>query len=256
MVRPESAKLSFVGSIPTRTSIFLFCAHLAWALDPAAVLQKAIEAKQALRPQIKDYLGREDIRYFRTEDGKARRQTGWNTYDVFVVNKDRVFRLVARDGKPLKERERTARAKTNEQDRVSFRVEDLLHHHTLQITGEANLLGRKCWILEGTLEPGAPDNVARSAGMLSSDGKIWIDQQTHWILKEEARLRRRWNGFPEGSLVTHEMLFHDQLPLTARIHLGRPMLQGKKQVLLETDQQYSDYRRFGADSAVTFNPVQ
>ncbi len=258
MVRPESAKLSFVGSIPTRTSILLLCAHLVWGADPAELLEKALTAKQALVPRIRDYLGQEDIRYYRTPANGRRKQTGWATYDVFVVDKARVYRLIANNGKPVKPSKTNAKPRQGEADRIAFQVEDLRQNHTLAIRGEATILGRRCWLLEGTLDPGAPDVAGRSRGMASSDATLWIDQETHWILKEEARLRRRWLSFPEGSVVTHEVVFHDGLPLNGRIHLQRTTAADDedRRVLLETEQTYSRYRRFGADSAIEFNPVQ
>ncbi len=257
MVRPESAKLSFVGSIPTRTSIFLLCAQLVWGADPAQLLDQALAAKQALIPRIKDYLGQEDIRYYRTTGSGRRKQTAWTTYDVFVVDKERVFRMVARDGRPVKPGKTNSRPRQGENDRIAFQVEDLRRNHALSLRGEAMFLGRRCWVLEGILDPAAPDVVGRSTGMASSDGTLWIDQETHWILKEEARLRRRWLGFPEGSVVTHEVLFHDGLPLTGRIHLQRLALHDDdRRILLETEQTYSRYRRFGAETVIEFNPVQ
>lgn len=250
VVRPESAKLSFVGSIPTRTSILLLCAHLLCAQDPRALLDQALQTKKDLYPRIKDYLGREDIRYYRTDLPGKRKQTDWNTFDVFVVDGKRVFRLIARNGKPIKP---TDRPTAN--NRIAFRVEDLLQNHSLTLRGEATLLGRKCWVLEALLNPASPDNVSREAGMSAADATLWIDQQNHFLLKEESRLRRRWNGFPEGSVVTHEALLHHDLPLTGRIHLQRKIPRGKSQILLETEQIYSDYRRFGAQSAIEFNPA-
>lgn len=249
VVRPESAKLSFVGSIPTRTSILLLCAHLLCAQDPRALLDQALQTKKELYFRVKDYLGREDIRYYRTELPGSRKQTDWNTFDVFVVDGRRVFRLIARNGKPIKP---TDRLPTN--NRIAFRVEDIPQNHSLTLKGEATLLGRKCWVLEATLDPASPDNVSREAGMSASDATLWIDQQTHFLLKEESRLRRRWNGFPEGAVVTHEALLHHDLPLSGRIHLQRQIPRGKNQTLLETEQIYSNYRRFGAQSAIEFNP--
>lgn len=256
MVRPESAKLSFVGSIPTRTSILLLAVQVAWGVDPAQVLDKALQAQEELVPRIKDYLGREDIRYFQTEAGQGRRMTDWLTYDAFVVGNSRVFRLVARKGKPLKPRNGKNRPRQGEEDRISFKPSDLRKNHALRIKGEDTVLGRRCWILEGLLEPGAPDNVGRSSGIASSDATLWIDQETFWILKQEALLRRRWLGFPEGSVVSYDALWHDDLPLTGRIHLQRTFATNDRQVLLETEQTYSNYRRFGAESAIDFNPVQ
>jgi len=255
VVRPESAKLSFVGSIPTRTSILILCAQLAWGIDPAELLEKALQAKEELEPRIKDYLGREDIRYYQTHQ-RERQMTDWITYDVFVIGKERVFRMVARKGKPVKPRKGKAKPRQGEHDRISFKVEDLKLNHTLSIQGEGTILGRRCWILQGLLDPGAPDNVSRSSGMASSDGRLWIDQESHWILKEEALLRRHWLGFPEGSVVTYEALWHDGLPLTGRVHLQRTIALGDHQFLLETEQTYSNYRRFGAETAIQFNPVQ
>ena len=49
MVRPESAKLSFVGSIPTRTSILLLIAGALWGLEPAAIFDAALQAEQSLK---------------------------------------------------------------------------------------------------------------------------------------------------------------------------------------------------------------
>lgn len=256
MVRPESAKLSFVGSIPTRTSILLLCAQLAWATDPAELLEKALLAKQELAPKIKDYLGREDIRYYQSHEPGPREMTDWLTFDVFVIGKERVFRLVAKKGKPVKTRRGKARPQQGEHDRISFNIEELRRNHTLSIKGEATVLGRLCWVLEGRLDPGAPDNVSRSGGMASSDGTLWIDQESHWILKEEAVLRRRWQGFPEGSIVTHDAFWHEDLPLTGRIHLLRTISLGNHRFQLETEQTYSNYRRFGAETAIEFSPVQ
>lgn len=256
MVRPESAKLSFVGSIPTRTSILFLLAQFAWAIDPAQVLSKALEAHEELVPRIKDYLGREDIRYYQTQNARERRMVDWRTYDAFIVGKNRVFRLVARNGKPVKPGKGKAKPKPGEEDRISFKPGDFERNHSLRILGEDTVLGRRCWILEALLEPGAPDNVSRNGGASSSDATLWIDQETFWILKQQILLRRRWQGFPEGSVVSYDSLWHDQLPLTGRIHLQRTFSFGNRHLLAETEQIYSNYRRFGAESAIEFNPEQ
>ncbi len=255
MVRPESAKLSFVGSIPTRTSILLLIAGALWGLDPPAILQAALQAEQALQPQRQPYLGQEDIRYYQILSSGRRKQTGWETYDVFEGARGPSYRLVARNGKPVKATPSPRRA---ERGRLSFPVADLRFNHSLRLASDATVLGRRCWVLEATLDPAAPDIVDRSRGMTASDATLWIDQETFWILRLEARLRRFWANFAEGSLVTtREALFHDGLPLTGliRLRLLSPADRNGRRIVRETEQSYSRYRRFGAESTIEFNPV-
>ncbi len=255
MVRPESAKLSFVGSIPTRTSILLLIAGALWGLEPAAIFDAALQAEQSLRPRLQPYLGQEDIRYYQIMPSGRRKQTGWETYDVFEGTRGPSYRRVARNGKPVKAAPAPRRG---ERGRLSFPVADLRHNHTLSLRGEATLLGRRCWVLEATLDPSAPDIIDRSRGMTASDATLWIDQETFWILKVEARLRRFWANHAEGSLVAREALFHDGLPLTGliRLRLLSPTGRDGRRIARETEQTYSRYRRFGAESTIEFNPVQ
>jgi hypothetical protein len=255
VVRPESAKLSFVGSIPTRTSILFLLAGALWGLEPEAMLEAALNRQRELRPRLLPYLGQEDIRYFQVMASGRRKQTGWETYDVFAGARGPAYRLVARNGKPVKP---GGPARRGERGRMAFPVEDLRHNHTLSLRGEATLLGRRCWVLEAMLDPSAPDIVDRARGMTASDATLWIDQETFWILKLEARLRRFWANFAEGSLVTREALFHDGLPLTSliRLRLLSPADRDGRRIVRETEQSYSRYRRFGAESTIEFSPVQ
>jgi hypothetical protein len=255
VVRPESAKLSFVGSIPTRTSILFLFAGALWGMEPEAILEAALNVQRELRPKLQPYLGQEDIRYFQVMASGRRKQTGWETYDVFAGARGPAYRLVARNGKPVKS---GGPARRGERGRMAFPVEDLRHNHTLSLRGEATLLGRRCWVLEAMLDPSAPDIVDRARGMTASDATLWIDQETFWILQQEARLRRFWANFAEGSLVTREALFHDGLPLTGliRLRLLSPADRNGRRIVRETEQSYSRYRRFGAESTIEFSPVQ
>jgi hypothetical protein len=107
--------------------------------------------------------------------------------------------------------------------------------------------GRKYWILDTRLSPGAPLPTGRADMMLTGDATVWIDRETRLILKQELRVTRPGGGWVEGTQVSYESFWNGEVMLVQRIQiLYAGLARG------ETSQDYSGYRKFASSSEIRF----
>jgi len=229
-------------------------AAAATAQDPSQVVARSVEAERANRQRMAMYLFREDVRQKQFDrDGKFLSQRTL-TYDVLILEGRPYHRRVALDGVPLspeeearelelmdkvatqRRRNPAARAESERKRRV-VPYDQLDRLHTLRLVREE----RACWVIGGSPKRGARARTADEERLRNSKVTVWIDKATLH------RVRMEVSG-EHGEHTLFEFGQRDgDIWLIARI-VARQR-QGK--AILETEQVYSNYRRFTSESSVT-----
>lgn len=233
------------------------------APEPADLLRTAFAASKENSRRSANWLAKEDIKRFQLR--RKRKLISWVTYEASRVEGENYYRLIARNGKPLsKEAERQEQAKLEREaayrratppaarnrrsdSRFSMAIPHILEHHDLQYSGEDTVNGRKIWIVDTKLRDGAPPPRKRDEMALAGDTTLWIDQETNLVTMQELRVKRGWEQWAPGSFVRYELFWNGEVMLVRRILVHLPAAG------TDSEQAYSDYRRFGAESNLTFD---
>ena len=231
-------------------------------VSPADLLRQALAASKENARKSANWLGREDIKRYQLR--RKRRLISWVTYEASKVEGENYYRLIARDGKPLSKAEHAReQAKLDREaayrrttplhqrtrtadNRFSMSIAQILEHHDLQYSGEDTVNGRKIWIVDTRVRDAAPMPAKRDDMALAGNTTLWIDQQTKLVVMQELRVTRNWDQWRPGSLVRYELFWNGEVMLVSRILIHLPFAG------LENVQTYSEYRKFGAESNVTF----
>ncbi len=247
------------------------CARLpgeSGAPDATSLMQESVRAEDVNQLAAASWLGREDIRHFAIA-GRKRKLTGWETYEASILEGRPYYRKIAIAGRPLpakqaseedermdaelQYRKNTPRKDQTANDRrIGFGLKSALPAHAFKILRAEELRGRRVWLVLGTLQVDAPEPVTTSDGGLSSDLLAWVDQDTKLTLREELTVRKPWASLRPGSTVILEFDFSFGPRLVSRILLrSAPNENGR---FTETEQIYSDCKKFGAESQIILQP--
>jgi hypothetical protein len=246
-----TAAIAFAGDDPVAQA----------PVDPAKLLAEVIGASKENSRRSINWLGQEDIR--RYDLRRKRKRVSWVTYEASKVEGENYYRVVRRNGKPLPKEEarreqlkleRTAalRRSGEKKDRIpdnrfSMSLRHVIDHHELKYVGADTYGGRKIWIIDTRIYhvaplPSGPGDIA-----LAGDGTFWVDQETKLLLMQEIRVTREWERWNPGSLVRYELEWNGEVMLPRRI------LVRNETAASESEQLYSDYRKFGSDSTIRFD---
>jgi hypothetical protein len=238
------------------------------APEARTLVNECLRAETENTKVAANWLGREDIRRF-TIHGRKRKLTGWQTFEASFLAGRPYYRKIAINGKPLSRsqieredalmgaelryRQDTPRAEQRSNDRrTGFGLKTILYSHDFQVLREDAWHGRKTWVVEGILRSDAPEPMTLSDGGLSSDVLLWVDEETHLPVREELTVRKTWAHMESGSTILLEFSFDNGLRLISKIVLrGMP---NEKGLFHETEQTYSNYRKFGAESQIIVHP--
>lgn len=242
--------------------------------DAAALLRRAVDAERDNRHKAGNYLFREVIFYREGLPGKAMNLRRSAAYEVTFLEGEPFHRLVELDGAPL-----SPEMERNEQKRMEevaeyrrkvplekrrkkviaaegrrFRIDLRLigEYHEAHFAGEDTVLGRKAWIIETEPKPGTHKPRNRAEWALSQKCRYWIDQETMHPLKLVSTQLYDWDDVSQGTVTESTWLRVDDVWLVATIKTRGEEQRGKLALARETDQRYSNYRKFSTTSAITY----
>lgn len=257
-------------------SFIFLTALLLGSEDPAELIRVSMEAGKSNTVKAANWLSREDIRRF--DPQRKSKLVSWQTYEASIVEGQNYYRLTARNGKPLKKAEREdeqdkldreaerrrkmARVRTavatgmksiSMGSRYSLSLEHLIWHHDIQLAGENTTPeGREYWVVDTRLQPSAPLPKERNDMALAGNVTLWIDKETHLLLRRELRVTRVWGDWGPGSSVLFEMFWNGDVMLVKRIATRI----GFGARLRDTEQTYSNFKKFGAETEIKFDAVE
>ena len=233
------------------------------------------EAETSNRRDSAYFVYREDIRTSIASAGQLPRQTGWITYEVTFLEGESYHRAVARDGQPLPPEQQEAedqrmrevgefrrRTPMDERRRRHFAAEEnrykidtdiVVRYHDAEFVGRDKLRGRDVWLVVTRPRRGAPKPKHRSEWSLCQKLKYWIDQKTCLPLRVEAEQLYDYDGTRKGAISQVETVEVEGVLLPERITSTARHKSGRVQNTISTNQSYSAYKRFRAETVLLFS---
>ena len=232
------------------------------------------DAEKRNRQDSAYFVYREDIRSSLGNVGRTPRQTNWITYEVTFLEGESYHRPVARDGRPLTPdqeesenrrfqqvseyrhntpvEERRRRHFAAEENRYKIDSALVVQHHDAQFLGTDKVRGRDVWLVSAQPRRGAPKPRRRAEWSLCQRLKYWIDQETHLPLRIEAEQIYDFDGTKKGSISRVETVAIEGVVLPESITSTSRRRSGRDQTTIITEQSYSVYKRFRAETVLLF----
>ena len=258
-----------------RGAIFLMAAVAAGGAELGDPRQLIRHAQDVAREQFQlaaRYLGQEDIRVYQVKQNGRRTLHSWSTYEASILEGYPYYHLVARNGKPLSKklkaeqdrlmaremeyRRKTPLAERRSTARYSTNLQHLIDYHDLSYEGDDTMEGRRVWVIATRLKPDAPMPAKYEDLLLAADAKYWIDQDTGAVLRWRLAIKRPMHSWSIGSVdekITMMLPGTGGKPVFVPKQMSAEVPEGDGAVRL-TVQSFSNYKRFEADSLITFDP--
>ena len=250
--------------------------------DPAEIVRRSIERSRGAWQALRDYTFIQTTENRRKDgDGKVTK-TESETEEVLIIEGQPFTRVIARNGKPLsgeeqrKERERmdaeikkrlgetpeqrAGRLKAYEEDRMrrGAILDEIPKAFDFKLAGSEIVDGRPVYVVEAYPKPGYHGLHKYSKYLPKLKGKLWIDKEDyHWAKLEAESIDTVSVGWilariQEGSklvlLQKHvgpDTWFPQRVSLDATLRILLVKRMG-----MEVITQFSDYKKFQADSRV------
>lgn len=228
---------------------FILTSTLCFAADPPPdLVRRVAEREFAAQEARAQYTYRQSVVI---EEGGPRAGQYRETRDViFSPSGDRTEQLVRAPANTLR------RLRLTPEDFEDIRhiqplllTPDLLPRYLVRFKGEEDVDGRPCWVLELT-----PRQLFQGFRMF--DGLLWIDQPSLSIVRShgravpELRSRSNENLFPRFTTLREPVDGQHWFPV---LTVADDLLDFRTGPLrMKLTIRYSDYKRFGAESKITF----
>lgn len=233
------------------------------------LLRQSIEAEDANRDRASAYLYTEDIKH-RVVVGERTVESASQRYEVIFLAGQPYFRLVGRQGVPLDGDEEAAEIRRMEtvaeerhagqgsalsraeRPRISLVYGILPDSHEIHFLGEEQMDGRATWVVEAT-----PKRRSGGGGLQEKETrvlrvKVWIDQETKLRVRQDGEATKRAGRLDKGAVLSYRFAPQADGVWLVRQILFRTRAGGKRgsERYRETEQSYSNYHKFRADSVV------
>ncbi|MEP6961051.1 MAG: hypothetical protein ABI995_03175 [Acidobacteriota bacterium] len=248
------------------------------AQDPVEIIKQSVAHDEENFAHLKDYTYQE-IQEVRTLD-KNGKDTIRNaqTNEILVLSGRPYSRRIAKDGKPLSEKdarkeqekmdkESEKRLKETSKDRAKFEKErreerefenELPAAYNFKLVGQETINGRSAWRMFAEPKPGYKPRVKDAEILKKVRATVWVDTATYQFMKAEMEVvdTISWGLFvfriPPGAKISFEQIrVNDEVWLPREVHVrGEAKLAIFKTFRLAVDVSYKDYRKFQSDSQV------
>ena len=261
--------------------LFLIAATLLSPLqaqDPTEIVKKSLDrdASNFERSKNYTYIARQEEREFEAS-GKVKSAES-QTYDLSILGGRRYERLVAKNDKPLSEkeqkqeqekldrelarrqRETPAEKAKAEKDRSGNRqyLQEVPAVFNLRLVGTEMVSGKPAWVLIAEPKPGYKPKLDRAKVLTKIRAKIWIDQAEYqWVKVEAEAMEPLSFGFGLFRIAAGGKLHFEQTRINDEVWLpsllsasGDARLGYLKKVRGDVTVSYRDYRKFQTDSRI------
>jgi hypothetical protein len=247
------------------------------AQDPVEILRRSVELDQRDNERLKDYTYIA-INEFTSDQNSSGTQS--STREITMLAGRPYRRLIARNGKPLSEKEaaseqakmdrefakRQHESASDKAKQEKARAENrkfLLQApdaYTLRLEGVEQISGKPAWVISGEPKPGfRPKGSGPDAQILTKvRGKVWIDQAEYRWVKFEAEVLETLSMDlalvrigPGTHLSFEQTRVNDEVWLPSRTSIHGDARLGYL-VKMHGDQEitYRDYKKFQTDSRI------
>lgn len=237
--------------------------------DPVDLVKRSIEAERVNRARASSYLYTEDITRTAVHGGRAVERSA-QRYEVIFLAGEAYYRLVGRDGSPLspeEEEEERRRMETvaadrragrlpfaspAERPRVSLVYRILPESHRIRLLGPETMMGRETWKVEAVPEHGGNSGGLNEKETRAMRVTLWIDKETLLRVRQDAAMTKKAGRLDKGSWLSYRFAPQpDGVWLVREIIYRAPIGRAKDgERYRETEQVYSNYHKFQADSNV------
>ena len=274
----------------THVRLLLLAIGVTWVAsgeDVKEIFRRAVEKDERNYAVRDQYTFREEsVVEFLDKDGRTK-SVERRTKEVLFYDGTQLERLVAKDGKPLsekeaqKEKERidreiakmkraspSARAKRRGESAAALKEEtegrrQVMEAFDLTMKGEQVVAGRPCWLIHGKPRVGYQPKGRRADQLKKFQGDACIDKVTSdWMRLEMEttdtisfglfvlRLQPGASVKLEQTRVNDEVCFPSKIDIAASARLLGMMKRVRVSV------RYSDFKKFATDSTITFETPQ
>lgn len=248
--------------------------------DPMTLIRKAVENDKINDQKAREYM------YTEREETKTKQGSGFKTEvktrEVFVLYGHEMHRLIAKDDKPLsdkdarKEEERIAkltdkyksetdeehrkqeekRAKEKEQERKF--LDEVAQAYDFTLHGIESVAGREAWVISGEPRRDFHPKSKEARILPKIRFKAWIDkEETEWVRVEADVIDNITFGLflaklDKGAHLTLEQArINDEIWLPEHVNVVADARLLFKHFDLTSDITYRDYRKFRAEAKIT-----
>ena len=253
------------------------------AVNARAIMQRAVAKDIVSWQAAKDYTFLQRTQEDALDGNGAVKSSKSETSEIMVLYGEPFERVVAKDDKPLPEKEqkkqneefeketrkrenesreerqkRLEKFETQRQDERAF-VREILDAYDFTLVGSETINGRETWIIDGTPRPGFEGKRRESKMLPKIKPRFWIDQQDYSWTKLRAEVTDTLSfgwvvaRLHKGSVFEMQQIrVNDEVWLPQRFDLKLDarvaLLKGVNEGVHVT---YSDYRRFRTDTRIS-----
>jgi hypothetical protein len=251
--------------------------------DPQEIMRRAVQKDIFNWEEAKDYTYLERAQQDTLDGNGQVKSSKSETNEILVLYGEPFERLVAKDDKPLSEKEkkkqdeefeketrkrenetpeeRQKRLQKYEKEREDGRafVREILEAYTFTLAGTEVLNGRTTWVIDGTPRPGFEGKRRESKMLPKIKPRFWIDQQDYSWTKLRAEFTDTVSigwvvaRLHKGSqFEVQQVRVNDEVWLPQRIDVKLDarvaLLKGINENVHVT---YKDYRKFRTDTKIS-----
>ena len=248
------------------------------AQDAVDIVKKSLDRDANNNERSKDYtfLARQEEREF-DSSGKVK-STESQTFDISILAGRPYERLVAKNDKPLPEKEQRheqekldrelakrqketpAEKARLEKERVGNRryLREVAAVYNLRLLGTETVSGKLAWVIAAEPKPGYKPTLDRAKILTKIRAKIWIDQAEYqWVKVDAEAIETLSFGFglfriaPGGKLHFEQTRINDEVWLPSVLSASASARLGYlKKLRGDVNVTYRDYRKFQTDSRI------
>jgi hypothetical protein len=244
--------------------------------DPQEIIRRSVDRDLLNFERLKNYTytERDEERSYDKRGNLTKTET--ETYDIAILGQRAYARLIARDDKPLPEKEaRKERQKMDreiekrehessedkaklEKERQEERkfLKEVPEAFNFTLVGEDTISGQPAWEITAEPKPGYKPKDIRAKIITKMRGRIWVDKAEYqWVKVDAQAIDKLSFGLhtvqiePGANIHFEQARINDEiwLPAAAKIYADARVLFFKRS-RTELDLTFRDYRKFQADS--------
>jgi hypothetical protein len=267
-----------------RFPIFLLIASAALAKDANDIIRRATDRDFTNFENRKNYTYQERTE-LRQYDGKGKlSKTDVETSEILILESQPYERLVARNDKPLSEKDAakeqrkmdkevekrrqqsaSEKAKLNKERLEEKKyLREFTEAFDFKVVGEEAVSGKPAWILSVTPKPGYKPRDSQAKMFTKLRGKVWIDKgEYHWVKAEGEAIDTLSFGFflfrvaPGATVSFEQVRVNEEVWLPSHISVrAEARIALLKKMHAEIDITYREYRKFQADSKIVGDGIE
>jgi hypothetical protein len=261
---------------------FLFCYTVLVAQDPREIILRSAEFEARDLERIRNYTFLQHLEQRKLDSSGKPAKIEQKTEEVLILYGRPYERLVAKDGKPLSEKEAQQeqkkfdkemekRSRESEKDRAGrlakeqkelaeareFRKE-VADAYTFQLLGEETVDGHPVWVIQADPRAGFKPRSREGKLLPKMRGKLWVTKQDYRWARIEAEVVDTvsfgWmiaRLYPETRLTFEAIKVNDEIWMPGHAYVranGRVALV--KKLNMEMEARWDNYRKFQTESRV------